>query len=182
MYRMISLLKRKAGLTHQQFRDYYETKHRFLGEDVINGHALSYERFYLYPMAEDGAAPVYDAVTQMCFPDRGTQERCISAVWNNPERAKVIVEDEAMFLDRDACLHLEGQDSFSKLQQLPPSDDIFRTIWFARRRPDMTHEQCRAYYENKHRLLGEYMMNGYAYCYDRHYLSAIAPGAPEPRS
>jgi hypothetical protein len=44
----------------------------------------------------------------------------------------------------------------------------------------MTHEQCQFYYENKHRLLGEYLMNGYAYTYDRHYLYRIAADAPEP--
>jgi hypothetical protein len=44
----------------------------------------------------------------------------------------------------------------------------------------MSAEQCRTYYENKHRLLGEYLMNGYAHNYDRFFLYKIAPDAPEP--
>jgi hypothetical protein len=177
---MLSLLKRKKGTTHQQFRDYYETKHRLLGEMTVNGYALSYDRYYLYNMDGDTAEPVYDAVTQMCFPDREACVRATSAVWNDPEKTKIIVDDEAAFLDRETTLHLEARDSFSKLQILPPSDTIFRTIWMARRRDGMTRDECQAYYENKHRLLGEYMMNGYAYNYDRHYLHNMAPDAPEP--
>ena len=41
MFRMISLLKCRSGLTHQQFRDYYETKHRPNGEKAVAGYALA---------------------------------------------------------------------------------------------------------------------------------------------
>src|SRR5580658_5477140 len=68
MYRTIWLVKRKPGLTPQQFREHYETRHRPLGERLINGYGLSYERYYLYPMSSDGAEPIYDAVMQLCFP------------------------------------------------------------------------------------------------------------------
>jgi hypothetical protein len=180
MFRMISLLKRKSGLTHQQFRDYYETKHRPIGEKAVEGYALSYERYYLYPMTSDGAAPIYDAMTQLCFPNRDAYDRCISVLMKKPEKAKMIIEDEQSFFDRETSPTFEAQDSFSKLQALPPSDTIFRTIWFARHRPGMTHEQCRDYYENKHRFVGEYVMNGYAYNYDRHFLCKITPDAPKP--
>ncbi|TAL02039.1 MAG: hypothetical protein EPO08_08180 [Rhodospirillaceae bacterium] len=180
MYRRIYLIKRKPGLTHRQFRDHYETKHRLLGEKAINGYGLSYERYYLYPMTSDGAESIYDAVMQLRFPDRDTSARCSEARRNNPELAKMIDEDELNFIARESCMQFEAQDSFSKLQPLPPSDDVFRVVWFARHRSGMTHEQCRAYYENKHRLLGEYLINGYAYTYDRYYLHKIAPDAPEP--
>jgi hypothetical protein len=180
MYRTIWLVKRKPGTTHQQFRDYYESELRLLGEELINGFGLSYERYYLYPMTSDGAPPIYDAVTQLCFPDRDAYDRCTSGVRNDPEKARRLAEDQAKFLDHEACVHFEAQDSCSRLQPLAASGKIFRTIWFARRRSGMTHEECRAYYENKHRLLGEYLINGYAYNYDRHYLYKIAADAPDP--
>jgi hypothetical protein len=131
-------------------------------------------------MKGEGAEPVYDAVMQACFPNRAAYEQCTAKVTNDPQTAKIFAEDELNFLDAKACLHFEAQDSFSKLQPLPQSDTIFRTIWFARHRAGMTHEQCRNYYEYKHRLIGEYIVNGYAHNYDRHYLCKIAPGAPEP--
>jgi hypothetical protein len=179
VYRAIWLIKRKAGLSHQQFREYYEAHHRPLGEKAMNGYAFSYDRHYLYSTTE-GIEPVYDAVMQACFPNRKAYEQCTGRVQNDPETAKIFAEDDLNFLDTSACMHFEAQDSFSKLQPLPPSDTMFRTVWFARHKPGMTHEQCRAYYENKHRLIGEYIVNGYAYNYDRHYLYKITPGAPEP--
>jgi hypothetical protein len=180
MYRVISLVKRKPGLTPQQFRDYYETKHRVLSERFLNGHALSYERYYLSPMGGNSAEPVYDAVMHLCFPDRNAYERWMSAVGNEPGTANEFAEDERNFRGLEATLHFEARDSFSTLKPLAPGATIFRTVWFARHRPGMTHEECRAYYEHKHRLLGEYMVNGYAYNYDRHYLHKLAPDAPEP--
>lgn len=180
MFRMISLLKRKSGLTHEQFREYYETHHRPIGEGAVAGYALSYERYYLYAMTSDGAPPSYDAVTQLCFPNRDAYDRCVSAVMTNPEKARMVIEDEQKFFDRETSPNFEAQDSCSKLQALPASATVFRTVWFARHRPGMTHEQCRDYYENKHRLIGEYLMNGYAYNYDRHFLYRLAPDAPNP--
>jgi len=131
-------------------------------------------------MTDDGADPIYDAVMQLCFPDREAYDRCTSSLQNHPESARILAEDEQKFLDREACVHFESQDSFSSLQAIPHTGSIFRTIWFARHRTGMTHEQCRAYYENKHRLLGEYLINGYAYNYDRHYLHKIGPNTPNP--
>ncbi|RYD91297.1 MAG: hypothetical protein EOP61_27860 [Sphingomonadales bacterium] len=104
----------------------------------------------------------------------------MGAVANDPARREAFVEDELKLFDRAATVTYLAETCCSTLLALPPSDDIFRTVWFARRRAGMTAADCRAYYENKHRLLGEYIMNGFAYNYDRHHLGPIAPGAPEP--
>ena len=180
MFRTISLVKRKPGLTPRQFRDYFESTHRVLGEKAINGFGLAYDRYYLAPMPGESAEPVCDAVVHMCFPDRAAFARCTAAVENDPATAKLFAQDDLNCIDRANTTRFAAEDSFSRLDPVPASDTIFRTVWFARHRPDMTHEQCRAYYERKHRLVGEYLVNGTAYCYDRHFLSAIAPGAPEP--
>ena len=180
MFRMISLLKRKSDLTHQQFRDYYETRHRPIGEEAVNGYALSYERYYLYPIRGADSPPFYDAMTHLCFPNRDVYARCILAVSKDPKKAGMIVDDEAKFFDREASTHFEAHDSFSALQALTPGDTIFRLIRFARHRPGMSHEQCRDYHERKHRLVGEYIMNGVAFEYTRHFLLRLTPDAPEP--
>jgi hypothetical protein len=170
MFGTIRLVKRTPGLTHQQFRDRCETSHRRSSQKAIERIAAC-ERFYLHPITDGGAEPIYDAVIRTSFPDRAAYELC---------GADSLAEDARNFLDPEACALFEARDSSSKLQPLPPSDNPFRTIWFARHRRGMSHEQCRTYYENKHRLLGEYIMNGYAYNYDRHFLYRIAPEALEP--
>jgi EthD domain len=180
MFRMISLLKRKPGLTHRQFRDHFESRHRQLRESAIAGFALSYERYYLYPMNEGDAAPIYDGIAQICFQDRDACERCGSALENTPQLAGSIAADEEAFIERTTSVHFEAQDSCSNLQAVDPGETLFRTVWFARRRPGMTHEQAKDYYENKHRLVGEYLVNGYAHSYVRRYLHRLAPDAPEP--
>jgi hypothetical protein len=180
MYRTIWLMKRKDGVNAQQFREHYEASHRVLGEEMLNGYAVAYERNYLSPMTPDGTDPVYAVVTHLCFPDRSAYERCMADLMKNEDLVKRIAEDGRKFLMPGVTVHFESQDSYSKLQPLPPSDNMFRTVWFAKRRAGMSHEECRAYYENKHRLLGEYMMNGYAYNYDRHFLYKVGPTAPEP--
>lgn len=180
MFRVISLLKRKPGLTHEQFRDHFESRHRQLRENAIAGFAISYERYYLQPMNEADAAPIYDGIVQTCFQGRDAYERCGSALENAPQLAESIAADEETFVERQACVHFEAQDSCSTLKPVEPGETVFRTIWFARHRPGMTHEQCKGYYENKHRFVGEYLVNGYAHSYIRRYLHRLAPDAPEP--
>jgi hypothetical protein len=180
MYRVMYLMKRNAKLSPRQFRDHYETTHRLLGEEMLNGYALSYERYYLSPMEQGGADPVFDVVTQICFPDRAAYDRCITAFMNNAKLLKGISDDGDIMVDKSKTAHVESQDDFSKLAQQPRSDTIFRTVWFARRRDGMTHEECKSYYLHKHRLIGEYMMNGFAYTYDRHFLHRIKPDDKEP--
>ena len=88
MCRIILLLKRKGDLTHDQFREHYETKHRPRAEKLINGFCISYERHYLYSINPNDAPPIYDAVTQICYPDRETYERCAAAYQTQPRGRK----------------------------------------------------------------------------------------------
>src|SRR5579863_5615042 len=104
MYRTIWLVRRKPGATPQQFRDRYEARLRPVGEQLINGFALSYERYYLYPMNSDGAQPIYDAVTHICFPDRDTYERCVGRLQSDPRKERLVAEDQAELLDQHACV------------------------------------------------------------------------------
>ena len=64
-----------------------------VGEEMLNGYALSYERYYLAPMEQGGADPVFDVVTQICFPDRAAYDRCITDFMNNTALFKAISDD-----------------------------------------------------------------------------------------
>jgi hypothetical protein len=180
MFRTIHLMKRRPGMTVEAFRDYYETRHAMLGKAAADGHAIGYQRHYLDPMGPGDPPPVYDVMMQLCFPDRATFERCTGAVASDPARRDAFIEDELKLFDRDSVATFAAEDVSSTLPPVEPGDAPFRTVWFGRRRPDMTAAECRAYYETKHRLLGEYIMGGYARNYDRHYLQPLVPGQPEP--
>ncbi len=180
MFRTVHLMKRRHGMTPEAFRAYYETRHAVLGKAAADGYALSYERFYLHPLNDGDPEPIYDVVMMLCFPDRATFETCTGRVANDPEQSEMFYQDELQLFDRDSVVVALGDDVSSSLPPVAPCDEPFRTIWFGRHRPDQTVEQCRSYYETKHRLLGEYIMGGYAYNYDRHYLLPLMPSAPEP--
>jgi hypothetical protein len=180
MFTSIHFNRRRPGMSPEAYRDYYENHHSKLGAEFVEGYALSYTRTYLYPMNPGDPAPIYDSVMMLCFPDRDAYERATGRVANDPGFAKLFMEDELKLFDRPAGRSFASEDISSTLPPVPHGDDLFRTVWFGRRRPEMTRDQCKAYYETKHRLLGEYIMGGWAINYDRHYLHSFGPGRPEP--
>jgi hypothetical protein len=109
------LSRRKAGLSRQAFIDHYETQHRFLGEKVIKGYATSYVRNILYAATPGGPEPVYDAITEISFPDRAAYDTCMASFAKDPEMVKIIVEDEARFIDRESTVHYLSETFVSKL-------------------------------------------------------------------
>jgi uncharacterized protein (TIGR02118 family) len=102
MFKAVFLLKRKPGTTMEEFREYYETSHRKLGERVLPT-AQRYVRRYLTPFSPDPGAPPqepeFDVITEIWFEDRAAFETAIASL-GEPSTAREIMEDEARFMDR----------------------------------------------------------------------------------
>ena len=66
---VLTLLKRRDGMSKADFIAYYEANHRRIGERVLAGYATRYVRRYLFP--SDGADQPCDAdvVMEIDFPD-----------------------------------------------------------------------------------------------------------------
>lgn len=104
MYKLVALVKRKPGLSKQQFRDYYETFHSKLGEKYLPPYCKKYLRRYMqwlpHPMKSGQApGPDYDCMVEFWFEtkdDCTAFEQSVSA----PEIVKEVVEDEERFVDR----------------------------------------------------------------------------------
>ena len=66
MIRILVLLKRKPGLTMQEFITHFETKHAAIGKKIFTGNAVKYSRKYLTPIEDPRGdtpiVPTYDAV------------------------------------------------------------------------------------------------------------------------
>jgi len=105
MVKLVCLLKRKQGLTFEEFKDYYETSHAPLAIGYL-AKAVDYQRRYLDPAMpgylEGGEEMpgVYDCITEVWFESRADMEDNL-AVLADSESAKVVIEDEERFLDRD---------------------------------------------------------------------------------
>ena len=106
MDKLMIFLKRKPGISFEEFRDYYENKHLPLAEGFFGHLFKSYTRNYLTP--GDNIGPVretvqneYDCVTELVFhdPDGYEQLRRIAA---NPDVINALSADRKHFMDEDA--------------------------------------------------------------------------------
>ena len=112
----ILLLKRRPGLSAEDFRTAYETRHSRLALRLFGHLWLAYRRSYLGPAnrfsdaagtptdaGAAGADSPYDVITEIVYRDRAALEESnrIAAI---PENARLLAEDEASMFDREACL------------------------------------------------------------------------------
>ena len=49
MFKTVGLLKRRPGMSVEDFRSYYESNHRVIGEKYLTGNAVRYVRRFLDP-------------------------------------------------------------------------------------------------------------------------------------
>lgn len=96
---LITLLKRREGMSKVDFTAYYEAKHRVIGEQVLAGYATDYVRKHLHAL--DGEVQEHDAdvVLEITFPDE-TKMQAFFAHAGKPDVAAMIAEDEEKLFDR----------------------------------------------------------------------------------
>ncbi len=102
MIKMVTLIKRKAGMSLQDFIDYYEANHRVIGEKYLRGHACRYVRRFLNPIPDAVSGKEkeaeYDVLMEIWFPDQAAFDAAMFAV-TQPEAAQEIEEDKAKLFD-----------------------------------------------------------------------------------
>ncbi|BEV01442.1 EthD domain-containing protein [Novosphingobium olei] len=96
---VLTLLKRREGMSKADFIAYYETKHRLIGEKVLAGWASRYERLHLHPLDGQTLDHDFDVVLEIDFPDQATCDACFAAM-ADPATMDEIVEDELQLFDR----------------------------------------------------------------------------------
>jgi uncharacterized protein (TIGR02118 family) len=109
MIKLVILLKRKPGLSQEDFRRHYENRHAPLALKYLDHLLLDYRRNYpqreLSYLSSNLASPEsggsYDAVAEMVVADSAALEE-LYRVLADPQVKSVIAEDEARFLDRDS--------------------------------------------------------------------------------
>lgn len=103
MFKVVCLLKRKAGMTLEEFIDYYETTHVKLG---LKGHpnARRYCRRFLrpFPNPVSGLAeePEFDVITEIWFDNRHEFDLAMKNL-ATPDIAAAIKADEERLFERD---------------------------------------------------------------------------------
>ena len=97
MPKIVMLITRKPGLTHAEFRDYYEQVHAPIARKVLV-HMTDYSRKYIAPFPGQPDPP-FDCITELSFKDAQTLQATM-AFGRTPEGA-VLPEDEVNFVDRE---------------------------------------------------------------------------------
>lgn len=97
--KLVTLLKRRPGLTMAAFIERYEAVHVRLGERLLAGSAIRYVRRYLYPWPEDAYAAErpFDVVMEIWFPDRDTFEATMTRLREPSTAAEIAAEEEQTF-------------------------------------------------------------------------------------
>ncbi len=100
MFKTITLLKRKPGLSMAEFIDYYERVHAQIGRKYLAGRAIHYSRRFLHEIGDiySNDKP-YDVVMEIWFKDRASFETTFAAL-QLPEIAAEIAADEENLFDR----------------------------------------------------------------------------------
>lgn len=112
MQRVFVLLKRKPGMSFEDFRHHYENGHALLGEKYFGHLFASYRRNYIPAGTRllDGQVieNAYDCLTELVFHEPGGYQE-LRRIASDPEVYRVLVEDEEKFLDRGACSNAISQ-------------------------------------------------------------------------
>ncbi|MEZ5735442.1 MAG: EthD domain-containing protein [Novosphingobium sp.] len=114
MYKVLWLLKRKDGISLEQFREHYENSHAVLAQKYFGDLLIEYKRNYKtetwgggVPTDEGGSfGPIdwkYDCIAEWVMPDEAAFNR-INEVFQHPVIGKEFYDDEEHFLDREATM------------------------------------------------------------------------------
>ena len=120
MFKVLWMLKRKDGITLEQFRHHYETSHAALAQKYFGDLMIEYKRNYKtetwgggVPTAKSaegaeggGFGPVdweYDCIAEWVMPSEAAFDE-INRIFADPVIGKEFHDDEENFLDRGSVL------------------------------------------------------------------------------
>ena len=115
MFKVIFLLKRKPGITAEQFREHYERSHVKMAQKYLGHLLIGYVRNYVgeaRAARSQGQRPLefdYDCLTEWTLASEEALEE-VYRIFAIPEIGKEFYDDEANFLDRDAVVSIRCRD------------------------------------------------------------------------
>lgn len=123
MLKVMLMMKRKPGLSLEEFIDHYERVHVPLA--LTNARNLvHYERHYLrpgrfVPFGTDVIEPEYDVITEFWYDSEEVFERQQDLLERHPEVLADIVADEEQLFDRSQSRFAYVEDHVSDLSAVP---------------------------------------------------------------
>lgn len=104
MPKMVIFIRKKKGMSREDFIQHYETSHAVIGKRLLGHLWTKYVRNYPvslmeYQPEENSVDDSYDAITEIWFKDASGVDE-MARIINIPENNKMILEDEEKFQER----------------------------------------------------------------------------------
>jgi uncharacterized protein (TIGR02118 family) len=141
MYKLVMTLKRKAGLSVDEFQDYWLRQHAPLGARIPQ--VRRYVQTHPLPQGYSRGELICDAVGELWFDDEASYHAA-----SKTEAFKRAAEDTPRFADTTTVLAFPVDVRVPKNGEAPA--DAIKSVVFARRRPDLGLEAFRRYWREHH--------------------------------
>ena len=99
MHKLVLTVKRKPGLSIEEFKAHYEDVHAPLAWSHMKPYLARYVRNHI-ARAPGGAEAPFDCIAELWFHDRAAFEAC--GAWARSEEGQVLARDEELFMDRSS--------------------------------------------------------------------------------
>ena len=172
MFKQVCLLTRRPGMSMDEFKDYYENAHAPLLASMMP-QARRYVRRFVQPELNPVAGSVppipFDCLMELWWDSREEFEACMASLGEGDAFQNIYEDEEKIFASHDnPVFSVDEVESSMQGFEDPPALDgrrqcngeggILKLVFLLRRKPGMSAEEFRTYYENNHRVLGERAM------------------------
>jgi hypothetical protein len=159
MLKQIALLKRRPGMSLEEFIAYYENNHAKLGTKYMPL-ARRYLRRYVHPVPNPMTRSVeelaFDAVTEIWWDSREDFESTMTALGEGQVHREFMEDEERLFSSHaNPVFTVEEHDSTMKLSWKDIGPGMLKQVTLLKRRPGMTIDEFKNYYETTHAKLGQ---------------------------
>ena len=160
MLKVIGMVKRKSGITLEEFSRYWYEKHVPFGQTVIP-ESLMHKRYIQNHAVKlpGGGEPPYDGVAEIYFVDLAALQRWNK--WYFSDDAKPLREDEENFMDRDKTVVVVTDERVVRGMALLYTADsrqniqgVVKVIAFIKRQGNLTFDEFSRYWYENHAPLG----------------------------
>ena len=116
MIKSVTLIKRKPGLSREEFIQYYEEVHAPVAVKYFPTFK-KYVRNYVIP-SPDAKGPDFDCITEIWFEDVRAAMAVTEALGNyDTEIGRIFLQDEEKFMDRKSKISFLVEERVSTLSQ-----------------------------------------------------------------
>jgi EthD domain len=130
MLKVVCLMKAKPGLSHQEFRDYYENNHVPMVLKLLPLMA-DYRRSYVVPSAGSALDHMggstdrgFDVITECWYRDQQDYDAMV-ALTRNSKIGQALAENEATFIDQDAMVVFIADECCTSAAELAESRSAY---------------------------------------------------------